>query len=124
MKKVMCICAALLIAATAFANQVWTVEPGSYMSVNVTAITNLLHTRHGTAQYRHFRDVLIYNGLLQPVTAATVSVIATNGEVAEISGYRYSDGAFVAFYLPTEDLVTFLGGQDEPSQVGEFTPVQ
>ncbi len=109
LKSTLLIGAVVLMAATAFANQAWIVAPGSYVSNNPAALTNLLHTQHRTAQYRHFRDVLIFNGILQAVNGDTVNVIATNGEISEISGYRYSDGRFMAFYIPNEDLVSLIG---------------
>jgi hypothetical protein len=114
--------AVLTMAATAVANQGWTVAPGSYISSDPVALTNLLRTPHQTQQYRHFREVLIARGLLQLTEQTTATVIATNGEISEIAGYRYSDGRFMAFYIPNEDLGYFLG--ELPSAtVAPFSPV-
>jgi hypothetical protein len=123
LKSTLLIGAVVLMAATAFANQVWTVESGSYMSISPVAITSLLHTRHGTSQYRHFRDSLITNGLLQPVSGYMVSVIASNGEISQISGVRYADGTPVIFYIPNEDLISFVRDDDGPSVVAPFSLV-
>jgi hypothetical protein len=114
----------MLTSLPAWANQIWSVLPGSYISTSATAITQLLHTPHMTTQYRRFRDALIQNGLLQPVDGPLrVSVISTNGEIAEISGHRFADGSFMAFYIPTEDLIAFIGNQVEPSVIAPFIPV-
>jgi hypothetical protein len=110
-----------LFATTAFANQTWTIKPNSYISKSASALTSLLHAAHHTLQYRRLRDTLIANGLLQPASATTCSVIATNGDLAEISGYRYSDGAFQAFYIAMDDLGVCLGETRDPEKVAPFT---
>ena len=123
MKKMTLILAACLMAVTGYANQSWTIEANSYVSQSAEALTTLLHMRPYTTQYRRLRDNLIARGLLQIATGRSVSVIATNGEIAEVSGYRYSDGQFRAYYISTKDLITLAENEPEPTTVKPLIPV-
>src|SRR5580704_1313608 len=67
MKKIFLLLTAVaIIAITAQASDLYTVENGSYVSTDFQSLSLLLHTQHGTNRYRAIRDILISQGTLIP----------------------------------------------------------
>ena len=100
--------AVAIIAITAQASDLYTVENGSYVSTDFQSLSLLLHTQHGTNRYRAIRDILISQGTLIPCDPGqVVEVINYNGDgIATILG-RHDQ----TFYIPQEDFVRLLGSR-------------
>jgi hypothetical protein len=112
MKLILTTLASLTIAMSANADETFRVLPDAWVSQNYENLHTLVHTQHGTNQYRHWRDAMIARNQLTPITANTVVHVFHNNEgIAFIRGHTF-DGAPATLYIPVEDLGADLGSDD------------
>jgi hypothetical protein len=104
--------ASLTIAISAQADEMFRVLPDAWFSDNYENIHALVHTKHGTNQYRRWRDAMIARNQLTPLTANSVvhAFHSTEG-IAFVRGHTI-DGEQVTLYVPVEDLGLDLGSDD------------
>lgn len=105
-KLILSLVAFATLTVAAQAGDLYRTENGSYVSTDFNSLSLLVHTRHGTNQYRAIRDVLIAQGTLTEC-ATIVEVAAFNENY--IATIRGQDGQY--FYLPIEDLTVYLGSR-------------
>jgi hypothetical protein len=122
MKLILTTVASVTIAISANADETFQVLPDAWVSQNYENLHTLVHTQHGTNQYRHWRDAMIARNQLTPITANTVVHVFHNTEgIAFIRGHTFEGGP-ATLYIPVEDLGVDLGSDDPTPKATSVTP--